>query len=89
MTTQKLVVKCAHGLQLRVASSVVGVARDHQATTVQLTCGNCRQAQGCSVLELLSLEASQGTPLEVVVNGPDETGVLSALAEIFENGDGI
>ncbi len=89
MTTRDIVVQCEHGLHLRVASSVVGVALEHRKTTVQLSCGNCHQANACSVLELLTLEASQGTHLEIVADGPDEAGVLSALAEIFDHGAGI
>ena len=89
MTTRDIVVQCERGLHLRVASSVAGVAREHQQTAVQLSCGNCRKANACSVLELLTLEATQGTRLEVVADGPDESGVLTALAEIFEHGEGI
>ena len=89
MTTRNIVVQCEHGLHLRVATSVAGVAREHQETTVQLTCGNCRHAKACSVLELLTLEASQGTHLEIVADGPDETCVMAALAKIFEHGAGI
>ena len=89
MTSRDIVVQCEQGLQLRVASSVVDLARKHEQTTVQLSCNNCRQVNACSVLELLTLEAKQGTHLEVVATGPDETGVLNALAGIFENGGGI
>ena len=89
MTTRDIVVQCEQGLHLRVATSVAGVARAHQATTVQLTCGNCHPAKACSVLELLTLEAGRGTHLEIVADGPDETCVMAALAKIFEHGDGI
>ena len=89
MTTRDIVVQCEHGLHLRVASSVAGVAREHQETTVHLTCGNCRKAKACSVLELLTLEAGRGAHLEIIADGPDETCVMAALARIFENGDGI
>ena len=91
MTTRDIVIQCEHGLHLRVASSVAGVAREHHGTTttVQLTCGNCRKAKACSVLELLTLEASRGTHLEIIADGPDESCVMAALAKIFEDGDGI
>lgn len=89
MTTRDIVVQCEHGLHLRVASSVAGVAREHLKTTVQLSCGNCRKANACSVLELLTLEAGKGTHLEVVTEGPDEVGVMTALANIFDHGAGI
>ena len=89
MTTRNIVVQCEHGLHLRVASAVAGVAREHRKTAVQLSCGNCRKANACSVLELLTLEASRGTQLEIVANGPDEAGVMTALANIFDHGAGI
>ena len=89
MTTREIVVQCEHGLHLRVASSVVDVAREHRETTVHLTCGTCRNAKACSVLELLTLEASRGTHLKIVADGPTENRVVDELARIFENGAGI
>ncbi|MFZ4396273.1 MAG: HPr family phosphocarrier protein [Kiritimatiellia bacterium] len=89
MTTRDMVVQCEQGLQLRVASTVAGVARDHRATSVKVSCGECQKANACSILELLSLEAHRGTRLEVVVEGPDEAIVLKSLTEIFEHGGGI
>jgi len=89
VTTREIVVQCEQGLQLRVASSVAGVAHEHRKTTIQLSCGNCRKVNACSVLELLTLEASKGTHLEIATNGPDETGVMDALVNIFEQGSGI
>ena len=72
-----------------MASSVAAVAREHRATTVQLTCGKCRKANACAILELLTLEAGRGAHLEIVADGPDEAGVVTALTEIFEHGEGI
>ena len=89
MTSRKIIVQCDKGLHLRVASSVAGVARDHRTTSVQLTCGDCQKANACSIIELLMLEASHGTQLEVTAEGPDEAVVLQSLSEIFENGAGI
>jgi len=89
MTTREMVVQCEHGLHLRIASTVAGVARNHGATTVRLSCGKCQKANACSILELLMLEAQHGTHLEVVAEGPDEAIVLQSLAEIFEQGAGI
>ena len=89
MQTQDMVVQCEQGLRLRVATRVVDVARSHRTTTVFLSCGNCRKANACSILELLTLEAAQGTRLEVVAEGPDEAIVLKTLTEIFEQGAGI
>ena len=89
MTTREIIVQCEHGLHLRVASSVVDVARENRETMVHLTCGNCRKAKACSVLELLTLEASRGTHLKIVADGPTEIRVVDELTRIFEHGDGI
>ena len=89
MTTRDVVVQCEHGLHLRVASSVAGVALKHRKTYVQLSCDNCRNANACSILELLTLGAGKGTHLEIVADGPDEADVITALTEIFDQGAGI
>ena len=89
MLTKNIVVQCEHGLHLRVASAVAEVARGHQTTTVQLSCGGCHRANACSVLELLTLGVEQGARLEIAANGPDEAAVIQALATVFEHGGGI
>ncbi len=38
-----------------------------------------------SILGLLTLAATQGTPLTLRVEGPDETEAASALEALFEN----
>jgi phosphotransferase system HPr (HPr) family protein len=88
MTTREIVVRCEQGLHLRMATKVARVVRDHQAV-VHLSCEGCPKANGCSLLELISLEASSGTHLKVDAEGPDEAAVLNELANVFEQGAGI
>jgi phosphocarrier protein NPr len=88
MTTREVVVRCEQGLHLRLASKVARVVRDHQAV-VHLSCEGCTKANGCSLLELISLGASEGTHLNMEATGPDEANVLAALANVFEQGAGI
>jgi phosphotransferase system HPr (HPr) family protein len=71
-----------------VAAQVVKAARDFEAT-VTLRCRDCREARGCSILELMLLEAGQGTFVEIEADGADEAEALRAVADIFENGGGI
>jgi phosphotransferase system HPr-like phosphotransfer protein len=40
-------------------------------------------------MELLMLGAGIGTRLQVVAEGPDEAVVIDAIADVFEQGDGI
>ena len=89
MTNRNLILQCEHGLRMRVAASLAGVARDHRSTTVQVSCNDCQKANACSILELISLEAGRGARIEVSAEGPDEAVVLQAVQEILEDGAGI
>ncbi len=91
MKTQHVIVKCEHGLHLRVATEVSKIARQ-SGTTVNIQCADCPKVDACSVFALLTLGASHGTALEIEVEEPDDSkadAVLQALAEVFENGGGI
>jgi len=90
MKTQNVIVQCEHGLHLRVASQVSKIARLSGAS-VHILCDGCPKADACSVIQLLTLGAAAGTPLEIVAEGSDEKedAVLHALADVFENGGGI
>ena len=90
MKTQNVTVRCEHGLHVRVAAQVSKIAQQ-SGTSVHIQCAGCPKADACSIIQLLMLGASVGTPLEIVAEGADdkETAVLQALAGIFENGGGI
>jgi phosphocarrier protein HPr len=47
-----------------------------------------RVMDGKSILGILLLAASQGTTIEVTVEGPDEELAMSALVELVESGFG-
>ena len=90
MKTQNVIVQCEHGLHLRVASQVSKIAR-LSGTSVHILCEGCPKADACSVIQLLTLGAATGTPLEIIAEGSDENedAVLRALADVFEHGGGI
>jgi phosphotransferase system HPr (HPr) family protein len=90
MKTQNVIVQCDYGLHLRVASKVASVAKQSGAS-VHIMCEGCPKADACSIIQLLMLEASEGTPLKIEVESSEEneTSVLKALAAIFEEGGGI
>ena len=88
MKTRQLIVQCEGGLHLRMAAQIVKEAKQHQAQ-VHLRCAGCPRANACSIFELLKLGAIQGTPLEIVAEGPDEDAALCALAVLFSHGAGI
>ncbi len=88
MRTGNVTIRCAEGLHLRIASQVAKIAKQ-AGGPVHITCDGCQHANACSVLELLTLGAAAGTPLEIVVDGPHEERVLLELTEVFEAGGGI
>ena len=87
MLTQKVIIENTHGLHLRVAAQIVETCQKYQAHV--LLCKHCQHANGCSVIDLLMLDAHRGTELNLVVDGRDESKALAALAEVFERGGGI
>jgi phosphotransferase system HPr (HPr) family protein len=91
MKPQNITVTCEHGLPLSVASQVSAIARK-SGLAVTIQCEDCPQIDACSVFQMLSLGASEGTVLEIGVDAPDDVKagpVLRALAEVFEHGAGI
>lgn len=77
-----------HGIHLRVAGKIATLAGKHDCR-VRLSCDGCRHADACSVLQLLSLGAAQGTLVSVQADGPDEDAVVKKLANLFQDGAGI
>jgi len=91
MLRKEVTVKDPAGLHLRVAAGLVEIARAHNSQ-VQVTrgiCENCPKASACSILDLITLGASQGTQLVIRVDGPDEQKTIAAISDYFENGGGI
>jgi phosphotransferase system HPr (HPr) family protein len=90
MKIQNVILRCEHGLHLRVASEVSKIAQ-RSGAAVHIQCAGCPKADACSVIQLLMLGATPGTPLEIVAEGAEENerAVLHALIGVFENGGGI
>lgn len=88
MRIQNVIVRCEEGLHLRIASRVAKIAQQ-AGGPVHIRCEGCPHANACSVLELLTLGAAAGTPLEIVADGPNVERVMLELADVFESGGGI
>lgn len=54
---------------------------------VRVKKGNC-VVDGKNPMEMMLLEASQGSQLELIAEGPDAPGVLEALAGLVSGGFG-
>ncbi len=76
------------GLHLRVASQVVQICQKHKSK-VSLTCGDCPEADGCSILSILMLTAANGDSLTIKAEGADAKEVIGKLSSYFTNGSGI
>lgn len=46
------------------------------------------QVDGKNPMEMILLEATQGTQLEIVADGPDSSEALEALSALIKNGFG-
>ena len=88
MKTQDIKLQGKHGLHLRVAGEIAKVAQSHKCK-VSVSCHGCKHADGCSVMQLLTLDASDGSTLRVSADGPDEEAVLSKLEGLLTDGGGI
>ena len=69
---------CADGLHLRIAAQFARLATAYQAE-IRLARSD-READGKSVMELLTLAVECGTRIEVAARGPDAEEAVAALA---------
>lgn len=71
------------GLHARASNAFSRLAQEYQSEIMVERDGMTADAR--SIMELLSLAASQGCEIEISANGPDETDALSALVGLVEN----
>lgn len=88
MIAKEVVVNNEGGIHLRVAGAVVKVARQHDCN-LRVSCENCPAANGCSVMELLTLGVESGRKVRIEADGPGAEAAVSRVAEIFSEGSGI
>ena len=74
------------GLHARPCHSIVSAA---QGFSSELTFrSGDREVNGKSILELMTLNAGEGTELEVRARGGDAQGLISAIEALFSGGFG-
>jgi phosphocarrier protein len=83
MTTLQLQIINKLGLHARAAAKVVHVANEFQSEVFLGVAGE--EVNAKSILGLLTLAATQGTPLTLRVVGPDETEAAAAIELLFED----
>jgi len=83
---RELVIRNRLGLHARAAARFVHTASRFRS---RVTAGrDGRAMDGKSILGILLLAASQGTTIELTVDGSDEEQALAALVELVESGFG-
>lgn len=83
MTTRKLRITNKLGLHARAAAKVVHVANEFTSEVFLGVDGE--EVNAKSILGLLTLAATQGTPLTLRVEGPDENEAATAVEALFKN----
>lgn len=90
MPTESLEIINKRGLHARAAAKLATLANRFQAR-VQARVGEGHWVDAKSVMSLMLLAATQGTSLEVAVEGEDEQPALEAIrsliADYFEEGE--
>lgn len=71
------------GLHARAAAKLVGIASGYGADVVLEKQG--QRVNGKSIMGVMMLAASQGTSLQLSVDGEDETEALEALVALIDN----
>ncbi len=81
---QSITLQCQEGLHLRVASKVALIAQKAGGSVNIRSDKHRRAVNACSVLELLTLGATLGTPLEIVAECPNEDHIVQELVGVFD-----
>lgn len=87
MRSRKVIVQNEHGIHARVAMRVLEKTRNLDSRVT--ICKGCVKANGCSILEMLLLDAVKGSEVELIVSGGDEENSINVLSDIFADGSGI
>lgn len=81
MRNANIIINSKPGLHLRIAGRLCEHARQSQSKII-VRKGD-RIADGRSILELLMLDAPEGSELEISAEGQDEDVVIAEISRIF------
>ena len=81
MVEQMVTIQNRAGIHARPSALLVQTAKDFQSN-IYLEKGNDR-INGKSIMGILTLGASYGTELKVIVEGEDEQAALDAMVKLF------
>ncbi len=83
MLDKKLTIKNKLGLHARAAVKFVNLANRFSSSVKIVKDGN--EIDGKSILGILTLAATQGTQVRLMVSGKDEEAALAALEELINS----
>jgi phosphocarrier protein HPr len=84
--SRDIIVSNVMGLHARPAMQFVDFANQFQSRVVVAKGGaEPYEADGKSVMQMIILEAVQGTPLKITAEGDDAEKAVAALAKLFED----
>src|SRR4051812_30077136 len=84
--SRDIIVSNTMGLHARPAMTFVDLANQFSSEIKVIKPGDDTvTADGKSVMQMIVLEATQGTPLKIEANGDDADEAVKKLAELFES----
>jgi len=87
MRTKKVTVLTKNGLHMRVAGRIIDTSKQSQSKIVFRKGHNDADAR--SIIDLLMLAVTEGTEIEIIVDGSDEEKTLRDLEAVLIDGAGI
>ena len=83
MITKKLTILNKLGLHSRAAAKVVSLANEFESTIIITKDG--KNADARSIMKLLMLSASQGSKINIEVDGTDQKDAMKSIEKLFNN----
>ena len=83
MITKKLTILNKLGLHARAAAKVVSLANEFESTIIITKDGKIADAR--SIMKLLMLSASQGSRINIEVDGTDQKDAMKSIEKLFNN----
>ena len=83
MITKKLTILNKLGLHARAAAKVVSMANEFESTITITKDG--KNADARSIMKLLMLSASQGSKINIEVDGTDQKDAMKSIEKLFNN----
>ncbi len=87
MEKAQVTIQTNQGLHLRPAAKLVKCARLFRSK-ISL-CHGCKEADACSIIDVLSLGAGKGAAIKVRAEGADARQAIRSITELFNDGAGI